>query len=245
MGFPRYDSPMKHLTNQTRSAVRLLAAAGALLYLTACASAKVTETAATAAPPAATPPAIIVVYDFELDSVNVRSEPGLIPRPHLLGKLLPGRSACNSDDPDACAAELRELISSTLVEDLRKKGLNAVRANPAEPLPAAGWLVRGVFTDVDTGNRVRRAVIGFGSGATQMQLVLGIDDLSHGVPQPMYQADASASSGKAPGGVVLLNPVAMGARFVMARKDVDKSAKKLAAQVADTIAARAGVATGK
>lgn len=236
---------MKHLTDQTRRGLSLLAAAGVLLYLTACASAKVTETAATPVSPAAAPPSIILVDDFELDSVNVRSEPGLIPRPHLLGRLLPGRSACNGDDPDGCAAELRELISSTLVEDLRKKGLNAVRANPAEPLPAAGWLVRGVFTDVDTGNRVRRAVIGFGSGATQLQLVLGIDDLSHGVPQPMYQADASASSGKAPGGVVLLNPVAMGARFVMARKDVDKSAKKLAEQVADAIAARAGVGSGR
>jgi hypothetical protein len=238
---------MKHLMNQARGGLTLLAAAGVLLYLTACASAKVTETAATPVAPAAAPPSIIVVEDFELDSVNVRSEPGLLPqRPHLLGRLLPGHSACNGgDDPDACAAELRELISTTLVEDLRKKGLNALRANPAEPLPAAGWLVRGVFTDVDTGNRLRRSVIGFGSGAAQMQLVLGIDDLSHGVPQPMYQADASASTGKAPGGVVLLNPVAMGARFVMARKDVDKSAKKLAAQVADTIATRAGVTSGK
>lgn len=236
---------MKRLLDEGSGGLRLLAAASVLLYLGACASAKVTETTATPPAPSGPPPSLIVVYDFELDSVNVRSEPGLVPRPHLLGKLLPGRSACNNNDPDGCAAELRELISSTLVEDLRKKGLNAVRGNQAEPLPSAGWLVRGVFTDVDTGNRVRRAVIGFGSGATQMQLVLGIDDLSHGVPQPMYQADASASSGKAPGGVVLLNPVAMGARFVMARKDVDKSAKKLAGEVADAIAARAGVASGK
>jgi len=216
-----------------------------VLYLTACASAKVTETAAGPAPSAAIPPSIILVEDFELDSVNVRSEHGLIQRPHLLGRLLPGRSACNSNDPDACAAELRELISSSLVEDLRKKGLNAVRANPAEPLPSSGWLVRGVFTDVDTGNRLRRAVIGFGSGATQMQLVLGIADLSHGLPQPMYQAEASATSGKAPGGAVMLNPVAIGARFVMARKDIDKSAKELAAQVADSIAARAGMPAGR
>jgi hypothetical protein len=238
---------MKRPRDQTRGSLRLLAAAGVLLYLAACASAKVTETSATPAAPSGPPPSLIVVDDFELDSVNVRSEPGLLPqRPHLLGRLLPGHSACNGgDDPDACAAELRELISTTLVEDLRKKGLNAVRGNPAEPLPSAGWLVRGVFTDVDTGNRLRRSVIGFGSGAAQMQLVLGIDDLSHGVPQPMYQADASASTGKAPGGVVLLNPVAMGARFVMSRKDVDKSAKKLAGEVADTIAARAGVPAGK
>jgi Domain of unknown function (DUF4410) len=223
----------------------LLVAACVLVYLAGCASARVTQVAGTPAAAPAAPPPVIVVYDFELDSLDVRSQPGLIPRPHVLGRFVPGHSACNDDDPDGCAAELRELIAKSLVDDLRKKGLNAVRGGPAQPLPAAGWLVRGVFTDVDTGNQLRRAVLGMGSGATQVQLVLGIDDLARGVPQPIYQADANASSGKAPGGLITLNPAAMGARFVMARKDTDKSVKKLAAEVADSIATRAGVAPAK
>jgi hypothetical protein len=222
--------------------------AGLVLQLGGCASAKVTPLAPVSpvsAPPLA-PPAVIVVYDFELDAANVHAEPGLLPQPlahrPIIGGVLHGRSACKSGgDPAACAAEIQTLIADSLVEDLRKAGLTAMRGTAGTQLPQQGWLVRGVFTDVDTGNQLRRAVIGFGQGATQMQLMLAIDDLSHGVPQALYSAGGSASSGSAPGAVVLMNPAAMGVRFVMSRDDLDKSAKKLAQQVSDTIAARAGI----
>jgi hypothetical protein len=124
------------------------------------------------------------------------------------------------------------------VDDLRKAGLSALRATPGAPVPRQGWLVRGLFTDLDTGNRLRRAVIGFGQGATQIQLLLAVDDLSHGAPRPFYSADASASSGQAPGALVLMNPALMGLRFVMSRDDLEKSAQKLAQQVSDAIVAQ-------
>ena len=225
-----------------------------LLMLAGCASAHVAPLQAVgggaggqAARPA--PPPVILVADFELDAAEVHSEPGLIPHPvlgrGLVGGRLRAQSACAANDAAGCAQEVRELIATALVEDLHKAGLNAQRLAPGETLPAGGWLVRGVFTDVDTGNRLRRAVVGFGSGATQMQLVLAIDDLSSGTPRPLYQTDAGASSGKAPGGIVLMNPAMMAARFVMSRKDVDKNARKLAQQVSDAVAARAkGAAPG-
>jgi hypothetical protein len=217
--------------------------------LLGCATATVThpQDAAVAGAPVARP-AIVLVRDFELDAAEIRSEPGLVPHPILghtmVGGLLHGTSACSSDEAAGCAHELRELIASSLVSDLNRAGLNAQRIGATDPLPARGWLVRGVFTDVDSGNRLHRAVIGFGSGATQMQLVLSIDDVAQGVPKPLYKADASATSGNAPGAAVLLNPIAMGARFVMSRDDLDKSAKKLAEQVSAEIARRAGVPSG-
>ena len=230
-----------------------LSCALTLLMLAGCASAHVAPLQAVGggAPgqPAArpVPPPVILVADFELEAADVHSEPGLIPHPVLgrVGGRLRGQSACAANDAAGCAQEVRELLATSLVEDLQKAGLNARRLAPGETLPAGGWLVRGVFTDVDTGNRLRRAVVGFGSGATQMQLVLAIDDLSSGAPRPLYQTDAEASSGRAPGGIVLMNPAMMAARFVMSRKDVDKNAKKLAQQVSDTVAARAkGTAAG-
>jgi hypothetical protein len=226
---------------------RFLGVAVLVLQLAACASAQVTPLAQSA-PAAAAPPPLILVYDFELDAADVHGEPGLLPHPlqnrPLAGALL-HRSACSGDDTAACAAEIRELIATSLVTDLRKAGLTALRGSPSEPLPAQGWLVRGVFTELDTGNRLRRAVIGFGQGATQMQLVLSVDDLSHGAPQPLYSAGASATNGSAPGAVVLLNPAALGLRFVMSRDDVDKSAKKLAQQVSDALVAQAGLGPRK
>jgi hypothetical protein len=249
----RYDTRMRTPGGRLWRVVCCLALLGGLAsQLGGCASARVTPLApvnAAAAAPVAPPP-VIVVYDFELDAANVHSEPGLLPHPlaraPIVGGLLHGRSACKSGgDPGACAAEIQELIADSLVKDLRKAGLTAMRGTPGAELPQQGWLVRGVFTDVDTGNQLRRAVIGFGQGATQMQLMLAIDDLSRGVPQALYSAGGSASSGSAPGAVVLMNPAAMGVRFVMSRDDLDKSAKKLAQEVSDTIAARAGISSAR
>jgi len=56
-----------------------------------------------------------------------------------------------------------------------------------------------MFTQVDEGNRLHRAVIGFGAGQTGLQLVVAIDDLAQGTPKPFYELDTSATSGKAPG----------------------------------------------
>jgi hypothetical protein len=65
------------------------------------------------------------------------------------------------------AHELIDLMAGSLVENLRITGLNAYRLRPNEPLPGEGWFVRGLFLRIDEGNRLRRSVIGFGSGGTQ------------------------------------------------------------------------------
>jgi hypothetical protein len=49
-----------------------------------------------------------------------------------------------------------------------------------------------VFAQVGEGNHLRRAVIGFGAGETELQVMVAIDDLSQGAPEPFYELDASA-----------------------------------------------------
>jgi hypothetical protein len=161
---------------------------------------------------------VIYVTDFELDAQTIQSEPGLLPPPPLppgpLGNILP-RPPGAAKDPAVRARELVDLMSTSLVENLAQAGLQALRWRASEPLPAAGWLVRGVFTQVDEGHRLRRAAIGFGAGQTELQVVVSVDDLAQGVPRPLYELNTSADSGRVPGAIITLNPYVAAARFVL------------------------------
>ena len=195
-----------------------------------CATAKVATERQIGAPTA--PPAIVYVADFELDAANVRTERGLLPSlpppPPGLPKL-PG----SSREPTVRAREVVDLMSKSLMKELEAKGLTVRRLRSGEQPPASGWLVRGVFTNAQQGNQVQRAVIGFGVGATELQALVTIDDLSRGAPKPMYEVQTSAESGKLPGAVILLNPYVAAARFVMSGSDLDRNVKQTAAKIAE------------
>jgi len=155
--------------------------------LSACGSATISGQREVGAAPT-TRPAVVYVTDFQLDAQNVHSEPSLLPPPPPpppgpLGSILP-KPPGTPKDPAVRARELIDLMSTTLVQDLAKAGLSARRLSAGDPRPATGWLVRGVFTQVDEGNRLHRAVIGFGAGQTDLQLAVAIDDLAQGVPRP-------------------------------------------------------------
>src|SRR5437764_7450589 len=93
--------------------------------------------------------------------------------------------------------------------------------------PPAG-LVRGVFTGVNQGNQLRRAVIGFGAGKTDLQVLVDINDLAQGAPKPFYELNMTADSGRTPGAgpMIALGPAGAAARFVIASKDLDRNVKQ-------------------
>lgn len=131
-------------------------------------------------------------------------------------------------------------MRTSLVKDLAKAGVNARRLPPGAPLPTSGWLVRGVFTDVNQGNQLRRAVIGFGMGKTDLQVVVDINDLAQGTPKRFYELNTTADSGKAPGAgpTIVLGPAGLAARFVIAGKDLDRNVKQTASQIAEEVVQR-------
>src|SRR5919108_2085260 len=109
-------------------------------------------------------------------------------------------------------------------------GINARRLASSDPIPTSGWLVRGVFTGVNQGNQLRRAVIGFGAGKTDLQVLVDFNDLAQGAPKPFYELSTTADSGKAPGAapMIVLGPAGAAARFVIAGKDLDRNVKQTA-----------------
>lgn len=208
-----------------------------------CGSAKIPNQREISATPT-NKPTVIYVTDFDLDAVNIKAEKGLLPPPPKmpgpLGNALPPPPGAPKD-PQKLARELVDEMSESLVKELTKAGLNARRLTNTNNLPASGWLVRGVFTQVNQGNQLERAVIGFGKGKTDLQVVVDIADLAHGTPKDFYELSTTAHSGKLPGAgpMIVLCPAGAAARFVIAGKDLNRNVKQTAAKVATEVAARA------
>lgn len=218
----------------------ILLAGAVVALLAACGGAKVTSTNAVTTSAGA--PTIVYVSDFDLDAGAVQqSGPG-----SLINRVRPGIIGSGplgiARTPEQQARDLVDLMANSIVDDLHKDGIAAERLAPGLPLPATGWLVRGVFLQVDAGNRLRRAAIGFGAGATNLQVASTIDQLGAGAPQPLYTVDTNAQSGKLPGAAVTLNPYIAAARFVMAGKDLDRNAKDTAGKIADQVKTRVAAA---
>lgn len=188
-------------------------------------------------------PTMIYVSDFDLDASTIKSESGMLPPPPtlpgLLGNVLPPLPG-TPKDPQVLARDLVDSMSTSLVEDLTEAGVGARRLTPGNPIPTSGWLVRGVFTDVNQGNQLSRAVIGFGAGKTDLQVLVDISDLAQGVPKPFYELNTTADSGKAPGAgpTIVLGPVGLAARFVIAGKDLDRNVKQTASKIAVEVVQR-------
>jgi Domain of unknown function (DUF4410) len=208
--------------------------------LSGCGSAKITHQQSLDSAHAVKP-TVIYVSDFAMDAANVKADPGILPAPPRLPGVLNGALPPMPGTPKDSRAVARELVSSmsvSLVEELTDAGLNARRLAATNPLPTTGWLVRGVFARVNQGNQLRRAVVGFGSGKTDVQVIVDIDDLSLGTPTRFYELHTKADSGKAPGAgpTIVLGPAGVAARFIIAGKDLERNVRQTASKIAEEVA---------
>lgn len=189
-------------------------------------------------------PAEVYVADFELDSANFQGDQGV--RGVLPGRLRQmGESGLGQNlpqplathDPAAEAQRIVNGMAEALVQRLAAKGMPALRlASGDAGLPPGGWLVRGVFTEVDEGNRLKRAVLGFGQGATQMEVQVGLSDLAASDPKAPFAIFGTVKEhGEMPGAFVTMNPYVAAAKFVMEKnatpRDVQNTADQIAAEI--------------
>jgi len=172
----------------------------------------------------------IYVRDFELDAQNVQVDKGGQVRPGILER----PSKRQQHDPEAQAKKIVDTMSKSLISDLHKAGYKAVRLDPNDPAPSTGALVSGVFTEVDEGDRLHRALIGFGSGSVNMQLYVTLSDLAS-PEKPLYNVAQEDSSGKKPGAAITLNPYVAAAKFVMEKNAPGKTVKKTASEISDEV----------
>jgi hypothetical protein len=239
-----YHQPFANKTRFSNTTVRrqslwYVGFMAACLVLSACSNVHVEdEREIRAMPPTASK--AIYVTDFELAARTFRAESGVRPispmYPGVAGMFIT-RLLEMPEDRASRARELINLMSSTLVGDLTDAGLNARRLPAGELLPSEGWLVRGVFVQLDEGNRLRRALIGFGSGATKLKVIVWVSDLARGSAS-FCELDASTHSSKGPGAAISFAPYVGAARFVLDGLDLDTNVMQTAAKIADDIAER-------
>lgn len=176
----------------------------------------------------------VYVSDFELDAQNVKVDKG-----GIVGEVRPGilerPRKRRERDPETQAKKLVDLMSESIVDDLRKAGYRSERLATGEARPATGAWVHGVFTEVDEGNRIHRAVLGFGSGETKMSLYVTLTDLSR--PEtPLYDQTTNENSGKKIGAAITMNPYVAAAKFVMEKNAPEKTVKKTGSDISADVA---------
>ena len=140
-------------------------------------------------------------------------------------------------DPALRAEEIVRDMSAELINSFNKEGYSAIRLSTlAGPLPRDGWLIQGLFTEVGEGNRLQRAVIGFGKGATSMDAQIGVSDLTSREPlQPFVVFGTVKNPSMMPGAVVTMNPYVAAAKFVVEKTATTRDINKTAAQIVGEI----------
>lgn len=195
------------------------------------------------APLPARGPRTVYVADFALDAADFQGDQGvrgMLPgamrdQQSGLGERLPHPFA--TDDPQQAARAIVDGMSDALVQSLTAKGLPAQRlADRNGPLPTDGWLLQGMFTEVGEGNRFRRAIIGFGQGATSMDVQVGVSDLAAANPRAAFIVFGTIKDpSKLPGAVVTMNPYVAAAKFVLEKNATARDIRQTADQIVGEI----------
>lgn len=175
----------------------------------------------------------VYVSDFELQAQNVQTDPGA-----AAGRTRPGilerPEKRQQQDPEAQAKMLVNTLSTTIVSDMQKAGYKAQRLAAGDPKPAKGVWVHGIFTEADEGNRLHRAVIGFGSGQAKMDLFVTMSDLAN-PEKPLYESAVNSQSKDKMGAAISMNPYVAAAKFVMEKNASEKTVKSAASDISKQI----------
>lgn len=172
----------------------------------------------------------VYARDFLFDAQTLKPDEGLLGRREgPVGRLLQGLKP--SQDPAAKAQQLVTLLSNTIVAELNNSGIRASRLEPGST-PPDGLLVGGEFLEVDEGNRMRRAMVGFGAGSEEIKVQVEVYDLAKNPSTPILVYGAGEEGRKGPGAVAFRNPYAAAARYVLSRRATEKDVVKLGNQIA-------------
>lgn len=192
---------------------------------------KVQSVQETGAQPTA-PPRTAYVEDFELEHQKIQTDEGVRGRVGILQRLPAVKPQTN---PAQEAQKLVNLMAESLVASLTEAGIPAQRIAPHAQLPPDGWLIHGAFVEVGEGNRLKRAVIGFGQGSTSMEVMVAVSDLAKRPIAPFIIFGTVKDPNMLPGAVVTMNPYMAAARFVMEKNAPERDVKRTAKEIVNEV----------
>jgi hypothetical protein len=175
----------------------ILLFAAAALFITACAPTNVQATQQYSGEKLPKPTKILV-YDFAITPEEVKLN-------SALGARIANRfkSASQSDQELAIGRSVAASLSKELIKDLRARGFAAEHADGSLPTDGNIVLITGHFLDVNQGNRLRRDVIGFGAGSSNVTSQVQVLDNVAQPHQLLLEFSTSAQSSHKPGAAEL------------------------------------------
>ncbi len=199
-------------------------------------------------------PSVIYITDFRLDAPQVEQQKR-IGSGKARGPLGVNPLHRLDKDPEDEARQLVRVLSDAIIKQLKHDGFHAVALTnvaaeyqPGEaggrlqfqpgslPLPKDGWLVCGWFEKVQEGNSAVEATVGFGKGQGSATADVAVTDLAKGPAQPFLVMGSGSRAKKAPGGLLMMNPYVMAAKFVVSkRQGAEKEVRSLGVQIAQSL----------
>lgn len=114
-------------------------------------------------------PQMIVVHDFGVSPGDVSLNSGIGARLIRMVRETPA-----SEEELKLGRQVASLVTEHLVKDINKLGITAVPASAMTPVTGPSLAIEGHFLTVDEGNRLRRMVIGFGAGASEVRTLVQV-----------------------------------------------------------------------
>jgi len=114
-------------------------------------------------------PQLIVVHDFGVSAGDVALDSGVGARLKLMIRETPA-----AEEEVKIGREVARIVTENLVKEISKLGVPAVPAAAAGPVSGPTLSIEGHFVSVDEGNRLRRMVVGFGAGASEVRTLVQV-----------------------------------------------------------------------
>ncbi len=163
----------------------------ALAMLAGCASTNVTQRTSAVSPKLARPNKIWV-YDFIAD-------PASIPADSSIGPGVSAPSTPLTADELETGRRLSAIITKSLVADIQAMGLAAVQAGPGAAPQVGDGVIRGYLVSVQAGSAVKRFVIGFSAGSSEIDTVVESYVMTSEGLRQLGSGTLSSSGNKTPG----------------------------------------------
>lgn len=176
--------------------------------ITACAKTTVTARRTSAGDEVLSKPNRIIVYSFA-------ATPEDIPEDAAVRGLYKKRSVPQTPDEIRLGRQLGDKIAEELVQEILKFDMPAERSQAGPPAGTGNLIIKGEFVSIDAGDRLKRMLIGFGQGATELKTIVEAYMITSEGPRKLGSREITAAGGKMPG---MLVPVLGGAAAGQAGK---------------------------
>src|SRR5438552_4689342 len=114
-------------------------------------------------------PQLIVVEDLGVTPGDVALDSAIGARLTQMAQSTP-----DSEQEVKVGREVARIVRESLVKEISKLGIPAVSAATATPVVGPSLSIEGQFLSVDEGNRLRRMVVGFGAGASEVRTLVQV-----------------------------------------------------------------------